>query len=139
MIDPIGLVGTLIAIIQVCNKVVSVCYDYRNGVRGAPREISLVMDEVASVGEIARRLFQIAETNASSESPLLQTMTTGGGTLEKCLNELVDLKTSLKLGKKTGKITALVWPWKQPEAERRLQIIGRIKLTLQLALSADNA
>lgn len=139
MIDPIGLVGTLIGIIQVCNKVVSVCYEYRNAVKGAPREISLVLDEVGSVGEIARRLFQIAHANESCDSSLLQTMTTGGRTLETCLAELIDLKTTLKLGKKAGRKTALVWPWKQPEAEKRLQIIGRIKLTLQLALSADNA
>ncbi|CAM1510491.1 Fc.00g008260.m01.CDS01 [Cosmosporella sp. VM-42] len=139
MIEPIGLVGTLIAIVQVCSKVVSVCYEYRSGVKDAPKDNSRILDEVTSVRNIAERLVKIAESDRFSESPSLHSMNEAGGLLHKCLAELVDLKTTLKLGKSVGLRTALQWPFKQQEAEKRLLVIGRIKSTLQLALSADNA
>lgn len=139
MIDPIGLVGTLIAIIHVCNKVVTVCYDYRTGVRDAPQEISRILNEVSSVRSVAQRLLQVAETDQTGALPSLQAMTSDDGTLSKCLTELVDLKTSLKLGKRSALKSAFVWPLKRSEAERKLQSIGQMKETLQLALSADTA
>ena len=139
MIDPIGLVGTLIAIIQVSNKIVSVCYEYRNGVRNASREISQILAEVASVGDIAQRLLKTAESDYSADLPSLQSLTGDDSTLRKCLDELIDLKAGLKQGKSGGLKSALVWPWKRPEVEKRVQVIERVKLTLQLALSADNA
>lgn len=102
MIDPIGLVGTVIGIVQICNKVVSVCYEYRNGVRGATREISGIVDEVVSVGEIAHSLVQIADADHSSDLPSLHAMSLCDSTLDTCLAELVDFKTTLKLGWKVG-------------------------------------
>ncbi|KAF7559303.1 hypothetical protein G7046_g4857 [Stylonectria norvegica] len=139
MIEPIGLIGTLIAIVQVCNKVVSVCYEYRSGFKDAPKDISRILDEVASVRNIAERLVSIAEADYSSSLPSLQSMSEPESALHKCLDELVDLKKKLKIGKKVTLLTALIWPLKQAEAEKRLLVIGRIKATLQLALAADNA
>lgn len=49
MIEPVGLVGTLIAIVQISSKVVSLCYEYRRSVKSAPRQMSRILDEVASL------------------------------------------------------------------------------------------
>ena len=139
MIDPVGLVGTLIAIIQICNSVVTVCYDYRVGVRDAPQDISRILDEVASVGSIAQRLLKMAEADQAGVMPSLQAISGADSTLSNCLAELESLKTRLKVGKKTAWKTALAWPLKRSDAERALQSIGNMKSTLQLALSADTA
>lgn len=139
MIDPIGLVGTLIAVIQVCNKIVSVCYEYRNGVRDASSDISRILDETSSIGHLAERLLKTAEADYNAHLPTLQSLNEPENPLRRCLTELVDLKTTLKLGRKVGLRSTLTWPFKRPEAERRLLAIERTKTTLQLALSADNA
>jgi len=136
--DPIGFTGTLIAIIQVSFKIVSVCYEYRSNFKDAPRDISRIADEVANVGDVTRRLLKIAEGDSDSSLPSLKSMSKSGGILQQCLAELLDLKTTLKLGKMASLKTALVWPLKQKEVEKWLQAIGRIKSTLQLAISADN-
>lgn len=139
MVEPIGLVGTLIGIIQVSIKLVSVCYDYRIGVRDAPQDISRILDEVASVGNIAQRLLKNVEADDGWALPSLQAMAGSDGPLWRFLAELQDLKASLKLGKSSSFKRALAWPIKRADAERRLQVIAMIKSTLQLALSADNA
>jgi hypothetical protein len=139
MIDPIGLVGTLIAVVQVCNKIISVCYEYRNGIRDASGDISRILDETSSIRTLAERLLKTAEADYRADLPSLQSLDDAENPLRRCLTELVDLKTILKLGRKVGLRSTLVWPLKRPEAERRLLAIERAKTTLQLALSADNA
>ena len=139
MIEPIGLVGTLIGIVQVCGKLVSVCYDYRMGVRNAPQDISRILDEVASVGSIAQQLVKTVELDDASSLPSLQAMGGDDGTLRRCLVELQDLKASLKLGKASSLRRSLAWPLRRADAETKLQVLATIKSTLQLALAADNA
>ena len=139
MIEPIGLVGTLIGIVQVCGRLVSVCYDYRMGVRNAPQDISRILDEVTSVGSIAQQLVKAVELDDASSLPFLQAMGGDDGTLRRCLVELQDLKASLKLGKASSLRRSLAWPLRRADAETKLQVLATIKSTLQLALAADNA
>lgn len=142
MVEPIGLAGTLIAIVQICGKVVSVCYEYRSGVKSAPREISLVLDEVTSVRNIIERLLNILDADDTSALPSLQSMNEPDAPLQKCLTELLDLKKSLKLEYKLKlklKRSTLMWPLRRVDVEKRLAAIASIKATLQLAMSADNA
>lgn len=140
MVEPIGLVGTLIAIAQVCSKLVSVCYDYHIGVRDAPQDISRILDEISSVGAIAQQLVKISSAEHGSALPVLREMDKKDGPLPKALSELQELKQSLKLGKPSSRRRRdLVWPLKRAEADKKLQAIALIKSTLQLALAADNA
>ncbi|GLA01975.1 hypothetical protein AnigIFM60653_001268 [Aspergillus niger] len=138
MVDPIGLVGSVMGIVQVCGKLVSVCYDYRMGVRDAPRDISRILDEVVSVGSIAQQLVKVIESDGAPSLPSLQAMGGHDGTLRRCLVELQDLKATLKLGKASSLGRALAWPLPRADAEKGLQVLAAIKSTLQLALAADN-
>ncbi|KAL4884609.1 hypothetical protein BJY04DRAFT_215071 [Aspergillus karnatakaensis] len=139
MVEPIGLIGTLVAIVQLSGKVVSICCAYRMGVRDAPQEISRILDEVTSVGSVAQQLVKIAETDKGSDFPSLNEMQKTDGPLRKCLVELQDLKAWLKIGKSAKARSNLLWPLSRGDAERKLQAIASIKNTLQLALAADNA
>lgn len=153
MVEPIGLVGTLLAIVQVSSKLVSICYEYRERVKDAPRELMLVLNEATSVRNITERLINLTNScESSTYLPSLQSTEEADSPLQQCLSELLGLKDSLKLEKpkkgkfwslkfdkkKTGKMWELKWPLKRSEVEKRLSQIARIKATLQLALSADN-
>ncbi|GLA56256.1 hypothetical protein AnigIFM63604_006362, partial [Aspergillus niger] len=138
MVDPIGIVGTLMGIVQVCGKFMSVCYDYRMGVRDAPKDISRILDEVVGVGSIAQQLVKVIESDGAPSLPSLQAMGGNDGTLRRCLVELQDLKASLKLGRASSSRRALAWPLPRADVEKRLQVLATIKSTLQLALAADN-
>ncbi|RDK38110.1 hypothetical protein M752DRAFT_81280 [Aspergillus phoenicis ATCC 13157] len=138
MVDPIGIVGTLMGIVQVCGKLMSVCYEYRMGVRDAPKDISRILDEVVSIGSIAQQLVKVIESDGAPSLPSLQAMGGNDGTLRRCLVELQDLKASLKLGRASSSRRALAWPLPRADVEKRLQVLATIKSTLQLALAADN-
>ncbi|GKZ82270.1 hypothetical protein AnigIFM56816_007078 [Aspergillus niger] len=135
MVDPIGIVGTLMGIVQVCGKLMSVCYEYRMGVRDAPKDISRILDEVVSIGSIAQQLVKVIESDGA---PSLQAMCGDDGTLRRCFVELQDLRASLKLGKASSSRRALAWPLPRADAEKRLQVLATINSTLQLALAADD-
>jgi hypothetical protein len=145
MIEPIGLVGTLIAIVQISGKLVSLCYDYHNGVKGAPREISQCLGEVTDVRNVVETLLKIAGTATNADLPTIQSMNEPASPLRQCLTELLNLKALLKPDKTTtdtnSKLNSinLLWPLRRTEVKKRLDAIARIKATLQLAVSADNA
>ena len=137
--DPVSIAGTLIAIIQISGKVVSLCYEYRRNVKNASAEISQLLEEVTSVRDVVERLHTVAD--AGEESGELQAsdgIAERDTLLVRCLHEMQSLKAKLKLGKGVkGKSKLLVWPLKKKEVYESLATIGRIKATLQLALSAD--
>jgi hypothetical protein len=138
--DPIGLVGTLIAIVEISSKLVSVCYEYRAGVKGARREISRILDEIIALRTLVEGLIDVAEQSDDGVLPSLKAINGPNAPLQRCLEELQDLNSALKLnGDRTSRSVALLWPLKQKEVEARLAALGRIKATLQLAVGADTA
>lgn len=141
MAEPLGLVGSLIAIVQISSKVVAICYEYRRSVLNAPREISQILDEVASIRNIVERLVKIANDDEQAMAlPSLSSMNQPDAPLARCLAELTSLKSRLKLEKGLrAKGRALIWPFKEVEVHKSLDNIRRIKGTLQLAISADSA
>lgn len=141
MVEPLGLVGSLIAIIQISSKVVAICFEYRRSVMNAPREISQILDEVASIRNIVERLVKIADDDEQAMAlPSLSSTNQPDAPLARCLFELTSLKSRLKPEKGLrAKGRALIWPFKEAEVYKSLDTIRRIKGTLQLAISADNA
>lgn len=138
--DPIGFIGTLIAIVQISSTLVSVCYEYRTGVKGARGDISRILDEIIDVRTLVERLIDVAEKNDNAALPSLTAVNGANAPLQRCLEELKDLNSALKLnGNLKSRSVALLWPLKQKEVEGRLAALGRIKATLQLAIGADTA
>lgn len=138
--DPLSLVGALIAISQISSKLVSVCYQYRAAVKGARKDISRVLDEVIAVRTIVERLVDVAEQSKDEALPSLKAVNGPSAPLQRCLEELQDLRTALKPeSNPPSKSVALLWPLKQKDVEVRLAALSRIKSTLQLAVGADTA
>lgn len=138
--DPIGLVGTLIAIVEISSKLVSVCYEYRASVKGARREISRILEEIIVVRTLVERLIDMTEQSEDAALPFLKAVTGPDALLQRYLEELKDFKSSLKLnGNLRSRSVALLWPLKQKEVDGRLAALGRFKATLQLAVGADTA
>ena len=116
-----------------------ICRKFKSGFRDAPREISIIVEDVSSVGHIAQRLLKLVEEDDKASLALLQTVSRRGGTLEMGLTELYVLKKSVKVDHHSRLKTALKWPLMRSKTLRQVQAIGSIKSTLQLALNADIA
>ena len=137
--DPIGLVETLVAIVQVSGKLTTLCLDYTSQVKDAPEDINRLLAEVRSLSAILQRLIDVAETDASMVSlPSLQRVESKGGILAICLADLTDLAGLLKkAASNSSKRQALLWSLKQEDVAKTIQKISQAKSTIQLALAKD--
>ena len=50
--DPLSVTASIIAVIQISGTVISICYDYRNAVKDAAKEVARIIDEVKSLQDI---------------------------------------------------------------------------------------
>ncbi|KAK0123929.1 hypothetical protein ONS95_008919 [Cadophora gregata] len=140
--DPFSITGTLIAVLQVTTTVISICYDYRQGVASASREVLQVSSALNSLRDVLESLLALIEQSKSdgsvSKLATIELLANDGGTLESCQQELLRLKKKLEPEAGWRKIRkSLVWPLKETEVKKALEGLERSKSTMLLALSAD--
>ncbi|KAG4437222.1 hypothetical protein IFR05_007311 [Cadophora sp. M221] len=142
--DPLSVTGTLIAVLQVTAKVISICYDYRQGVSSASREVLQISSSLNSLKDVLESLLSLIENSKSDTSTsklaTVELLAKEGGTLESCQEELLRLKRKLEPETGWRKIRkSLVWPLKETEVRKALDELERSKSMMLLALSADQA
>ena len=139
--DPLSLTAGIIAVIQVSATVVSLCYDYRNGVKNAVQEATRITEEVKSLQDVLERLLKLAEletARGSSRLQALQHLIQPGGVLPRCHEDLEVLRNRLgSEGRKKSLMTTLKWPLNEKELKQTLENIAKTRGTISLALIAD--
>lgn len=141
--EPISLAGTLIAVLQITSSVISVCYNYRQGSKNASQEAIRISHELNSLKDVLESLLgfvEKSEPNDASRMSTLELLAKPDGSLFACQTELEKLKMKLDPGvgwRAVGK--ALAWPLKEDQTQKALSSLERLKSTMQLALSADQA
>lgn len=140
--DPLSLTASLIAVVEISCKIISLCYEYRNAVKDAPLDITRAQSEVANVRVIVEHLLDLIDVNAGDSSGLLPSLLATarpGMALMQCLDELRLLNARLKPKKGwRARRDIIIWPLKKAELNRSLDVISRGKGVLQLALATDN-
>ncbi|RDW83018.1 hypothetical protein BP5796_04509 [Coleophoma crateriformis] len=141
--DPFSVTGTLIAVIQITTSIVSICYDYRQGAKSASKDIVLItaeLDNLKSVLETLLRLLEQTQSQDSSQLSTLAILSRDDGPLLVCQTELELLRERLEPEVGWRKIrSSLVWPLKEKDVTKTLATFERLKSTMLLALSADQA
>lgn len=142
MAEVFGVVGGVIACLQITEAVLSVCHDYKAAVQGASWEVPQIQKEMEHLCTVLHTLEPIVrKAEASDPEQLLSLLQ---GPLETCRKEIKRLEEKLvpptwikNAGRKRKAIVqSLRWPLKEAEAIKTLETISRIKATLQLALDA---
>lgn len=138
--DPLSVVGTLIAVLQLSASVISICYSYRQGTKGASRDIVLISDELNALKNVLEALLKLVEGSNGSRLATFELLIKEDGPLLMCKVELERLKGRLEPREGWREVKrALVWPLEEKEVRRALGVLERLKGTMQLALSADQA
>lgn len=142
--DPLSVCAGIIGILQLTGKVVSLCYDFRTGIKNAPRDLKRITDELISLRDVLERLERVADSSEAAGSnectrlSVLELLNKPDGLLVNCQAELRTLEKKLEpaIGVKAiGKVFS--WPLKVGDVEKTLDSIGRFKATLSLSLTAD--
>lgn len=156
--DPFSLTGTLIALIQITSKIVTLCYDYRSSLKSSSREIVQITDELNSLQTVVESLLRIVEQSYDSGDlddrsrdggkkgggkarlETIEKLFEEGGVLGSCLEELHRLKEKLEPREGwRGVKRRLEWPLKEGEMRRALEGLERWKGVMVLAVVTDNA
>lgn len=130
--EVVGGVSSIIAIVDLSGKILTLCHGYITSVQGARTEIERLTLEVSVLNELLERV--VIAQNSMSVDPLKQT-------IESCSAELRDLETRLEPKKRplmrlVG-LRALKWPFKAKEVDGVIQRLERHKATIHLFLSLE--
>jgi hypothetical protein len=141
MAEIVALVASIIAVVQIADRVTTLGYEFYGKVKGASRE---VMEMIATVSalktilELLHRFVQVDENAA--RLPLFQSLCQPEGPLKECKEMLEDIESRIRLKREhSGKLKSITWPWQWEEMAKKLKTIERHKQTFTFALQGDVA
>ena len=151
MAEGLAVAASVIAVLQITNSVISVCYDYSAAATGTSWELPRLMSELESLRSVLQRLeplakqadFSSALTNA--KIPIFIELCKPNGPLPLCCREIESLEAVLKTPdwsagfgpKRKALVQALRWPLKLKDTEKALKQISKLRELLSFALIAD--
>ncbi|KAI9778079.1 MAG: hypothetical protein M1839_008383 [Geoglossum umbratile] len=144
--DPSSIAAGVIAIIQIADRIVSICRGYLTTVEDAPRDLRNIMMEVGSVKSVLEVLESLAQGQGDDVSLTLETLNSPKGPLEGCREALITLNSLLpaakcdsadrKRRKTLLSLQSLAWPFQESNALKALDDVRRHKAAISRALTA---
>lgn len=136
-----GLSGaaSVIAVIEVSAKIISLCFQYSTAVRNSRKDIKCLQKKVSNIKDVFEQVEQLLD---GRNKTLLLAIHNLSDSLKECLLQLEELKTQLEPSK-TRKIMSrfgvrsLKWPFTSKEIENCIASLERYKQNYTLALLAD--
>jgi hypothetical protein len=149
--DPLSVTANIITVLQVCNSIISVCYNFRSVIKDIPWGLTKIQDEIRELRGILEALVGIAEAlevaspeSARSFATLPLVCDTETGILATCFQELRSLENRLNppcrdLSRtKVGALfQSIAWELKDTKTRAILAKLERYKATLSIAISMD--
>ena len=135
MADPLSTIASLIAVAQLSGSIISLCYDYRQGLKDPSGSMTRLSEEVRSLRDVFENVISLVDGNPSKLSAI-EPLARPTGPVQTCLGELKKLEKQLQPAKGWKALRrTLKWPLKEPELLKSLQNLERVKTTISLALS----
>ena len=149
MAEVIAAGASIIAIIQIADRIIGLCKGYIEAARDAPSDLRLILIETSALKVILENLEFLTKCGGRVSAIALQ-MSGADGPIEGCLRAMTELEklfpsdgvqtggpNSSKRKKVKFVLTTLAWPLKQTKARKLLDEIMRYKSTISLALTSD--
>src|ERR1700761_8076186 len=67
--DPLSITASIIAVLQVANTIISVCYQCKSVVKGSPWALTQTIAELQDLRHVLETLDRLAEENDGSPAP----------------------------------------------------------------------
>jgi ankyrin repeat protein len=140
--DALSLVANLVAVVQISGNIISLCYDYHRGVKGADKGILSILRETQTLRNAVEPLILLVNAESPGDEPYilsLKSMSLDGGPLQEIQDDLQALEERLRIPvnrwQKLG--NQLLWPLRERDAKQALQTIHRVKGILEFGLLTD--
>jgi hypothetical protein len=137
--EGLGAAANVIAVVDLCAKVASFCYQYSLAVKDAKNDITRLQGEVKSLrdvlGEVQQLLNGPDSAKLSASQKLLEALKDGFSQL-KTLDERLNPGKARKAMSRMG-VRALKWPFESKEVDKVINGLEKCKQTVSLALQID--
>jgi hypothetical protein len=141
MAEVIGLAASIIAVVQLADRVASVCKYFIDSVHDYPKDLRLIYVKTISLKAVFEGL-SVLDKNDPADWTNLHRLREDGGVFQQCedamteLDELFPLPSSLSVPRRNKKqklqtaLASLAWPFKASKAKTLLEEIMRHKTTI---------
>ncbi|EMD58222.1 hypothetical protein COCSADRAFT_351273 [Bipolaris sorokiniana ND90Pr] len=137
--DGLSGAASVIAVIDISTKIVSLCFQYSTAVKDAKGDIEHVQRKVGDITHILEKIIQFL---GSQDKARLSTTQGLFSALEQCREELKSLEAKLDPGKSRKTMSrfgfrALKWPFTSKQVNKIVLNLERYEQTFSLALQVD--
>ncbi|KAF5855116.1 hypothetical protein ETB97_010035 [Aspergillus alliaceus] len=137
--DPLSGAASVIAVVQLTDRIVQICGKYLNSVRNAKEDIQQFQLEIVALTQVLRSLNELLRGPDGAKLLVTQDL---ANNIAKCSSALTKLKeriepeTTQRQMRKWG-LRALKWPLTRSELEKSADEIQRYTTMFSLALQVD--
>jgi hypothetical protein len=146
--EPLSAAASVIAVVQIADRVIDICRAYITGVHDAPADLRAILIEVGSIKcvlEVIELLNSPCEGELAGHSVAilekLRSPLEGCKDALKCLEALFPSPSETPVKGKRQRLAlslaSLAWPFKREKALKLLEEIGRHKSTISLGLTTE--
>ena len=141
MAEIIALVASIIAVVQLADRVTTLGYEFCGKVKGASREVMEMIATVSALKNILELLSRFVQADENAiRLPLLRSLCQPDGPLKECEKILCEIESRILLKRENfGKLKLITWPWQWEEMAKKLKKIDRHQQTFALVLQGDIA
>ena len=134
--DGLSGAASIIAVIDVSAKIISLCFQYSTAVRNSRKDIGRLQKKVSNIKDVFGQVEQLLD---GRNKTLLLANHRLSDSLRECLLQLEELKTQLEPGNATSRfgVRALKWPFTSKEVEKYIAGLESYEQIYTLALLAD--
>jgi Cdc6-like AAA superfamily ATPase len=141
MAEGLALAASIIAVIQISDRVISLCGQFIGKVRGAEKEVAQLITTVTALKgflEFVEKFVKMDEN--TSRLPLLDSISHQDGPLTTCMTLLKDIEGKLRPPKRdyNGVLRAISWPLMWKDIGQALGTIEKQKTLILLAMQGDS-
>ncbi|KAB5576232.1 hypothetical protein GE09DRAFT_1185021 [Coniochaeta sp. 2T2.1] len=143
MADPVSLAASIVAFIEITDRVIRTCKHCIDAVKDAPHDVQMILGEVMSLRTIMNSFNPSDELDNTTQ--LDPRLLDKAGPIEACRRCLVSLEALLppypsqgaQIGRRRITFAELAWPLKESKARKLLAEVSLHKSTLLLAITGD--
>ena len=138
----IGEAASVVALIQISEKVFDLCRKYLTEVKDARKDIQRLRDEATSLQDVLVDLKDLVDSPNTTKLPVLDRLNQVDGPVQQCQEQLKELVSRLEPREGPNRMRkfgmrALKWPFSSKDVDKVIATIKRHKDNFNLALNMD--
>ena len=141
MADGLSLAANIFGVLQLTDRVITLCCQFIGKVKGAEKEVAHMITTITALKGFLEFLDKfVKDGNNANLLPQLNSICQPEGPLDLCHSLLKDIESKMQPKRDyNGILKAISWPWKWKDIGDALAVIEKQKTLIMLAMQGDTA